>query len=302
VKAIASKEPGLLLITARSKAKSEIVVAEAKSAHPNLDIRSVELDLASFRSIRHAAAELSSLTDRIDILINNAGVMGIPRRTLSEDGIEMHFATNFLGHFLFTNLIMDKILASAAAKPTGGARIVNVTSAGYVLTPLRFSDYNFDEQQLPLEEQPNAEVAAQMGMSELSDVNHHGKYVPLLAYAHSSTAVMLFTTELAESLRRKGVFSFSAAPGGMLAIWSCTVFCGLTPLPLVVETGLQRHMPQGFRNPYMFYKTPSQGAASFLVAAFDPNLISKLDLYAQRLTSQWTEIGMYNRESRCFVE
>jgi len=86
-----------------------------------------------------------------------------------------------------------------------------------------------------------------MGMPELDPTQRN--YVPLIAYSHSNTANMLFTTYLA----KHGVSAFSAAPG-------------------VVETNLQRHMPKGFRNPNMFYKTPSQGAATFLVAAFDPKL------------------------------
>jgi NAD(P)-dependent dehydrogenase (short-subunit alcohol dehydrogenase family) len=213
-KAIAAKGPSLLLITARSSAKSDAVARQLRTEHPELDVRCVTLDLSSFKSVRQAAEEVSSLTDRIDVLINNAGVMGLPERTLSEDGIEMHFATNFLGHFLFANLTMDRLIAATGPKPGNGARIINITSAGYVLTPLRFSDYNFEGRPLPREERPNAEIAAQMGMPELMDVDHRGRYIPLLAYSHSGTANMLFTVELAQKLKDKGVFSFSAAPGG----------------------------------------------------------------------------------------
>jgi len=74
-------------------------------------------------------------------------------------------------------------------------------------------------------------------------------FVPLIAYLHSNMANVLFSTALTE----RGIQAFSAAPG-------------------VVVTELQRYMPEGFRNPVMFYKSASQGAATFLVAALDPSL------------------------------
>jgi NAD(P)-dependent dehydrogenase (short-subunit alcohol dehydrogenase family) len=170
--------------------------------------------------------------------------MGIPTRQLSEEGVELHLATNYLGHFFLTNLLRP-ILSPAS-------RVINITSGGYILTPFRFSNPNFTSNtNLPPEEQPNAEIAKAMGLPYLQ-MGDGKAYVPLLAYCHSNTASMLFTAHLA----RNGIKAYSAAPG-------------------VVETRLQRHMPEGFRNPVMVYKTPSQGAATFLVAAFDPSLNSK---------------------------
>ncbi len=135
--------------------------------------------------------------------------MGLSDRTLSEDGVEMQSATNYLGHFLFTNLLMGKMVSSAAH---GQTRIVNITSAGHVLAPIRFSDYNYEGRSVPPEEQPDVTIAAKMGMA---DVNPQSGYLPLFAYAQSNTGNMLFTVQLAESLREKGICSFSAAPGGM---------------------------------------------------------------------------------------
>jgi NAD(P)-dependent dehydrogenase (short-subunit alcohol dehydrogenase family) len=156
--------------------------------------------------------QLDRMTERIDILINNAGVMGLSERILSEEGVEMQFATNYLGHFLFTNLLMGKMVSSAAHGPRGQTRIVNITSAGHVLAPVRFSDYNYEGRPVPPEEQPDVTIAANMGMA---DVNPQSGYLPLFAYTQSNTANMLFTVQLAESLRERGICSFSAAPGGM---------------------------------------------------------------------------------------
>ena len=75
--------------------------------------------------MREAAAKINEIVDKLDILINNAGIMACPfAKTV--DGIESQFGTNYIGHFLLTNLIMPKILAAGP-----GSRIVNVSSVGY---------------------------------------------------------------------------------------------------------------------------------------------------------------------------
>jgi NAD(P)-dependent dehydrogenase (short-subunit alcohol dehydrogenase family) len=238
VQALASQAPSTLILTARNPLKADTVAEKVKATSPSAKIQILKLDLSSQKLVREAAAELLKMTKKVDILINNAGVMALPQRTMSEDGIEMHFATNFLGHFLFTNLILPTL-------PPNG-RVINITSGGYTVSPIRFSDYNFDAiNPLSLSEQPKYEIAVQLG---LKDLDKSQGYVPFLAYLHSNTANMLFTTSLAE----KGIQSLSAAPG-------------------VVITELQRHIG-GFRNPVMRYKTASQGAATFLVAALDPKL------------------------------
>ncbi|CAL1265550.1 unnamed protein product [Larinioides sclopetarius] len=82
------------------------------------------LDLASFASIRKFAAEILKSEPQIHILVNNAGVMACPK-SKTEEGFETHFGVNYLGHFLLTNLLLDRIKASAPA------RIVNVSSLIY---------------------------------------------------------------------------------------------------------------------------------------------------------------------------
>lgn len=118
-----------------------------------------------------------------------------------------------------------------------------------MVTPFRFSDYNFSlrASSLPSSEQPDEAAIQMLGIPDF--LSSKETYVPLIAYLHSNMANVLFSTALAE----KGIRAFSVAPG-------------------VVVTELQRYMPKGFRNPVMFYKTASQGAATFLVAALDPSL------------------------------
>lgn len=240
--ALALQAPATLILTARDPGKADAVAQKVQNLNRSVNIRILKLDLSDQRSVRESADELLRTVEKVDILINNAGVMALPERTLNEDGIEMHFATNFLGHFLFTNLTLQIL------SPNG--RIINITSGGYAVTPIRFSDINFDgTKPLSASELPNYELAAKLGLTDLDKTKG---YVPFLAYLHSNTANMLFTTSLAETLKMKGIHSFSAAPG-------------------VVATELQRHIG-GFRNPVMQYKIASQGAATFLVAALDPGL------------------------------
>lgn len=99
--------------------------------------------------------------DEVDCVICNAGVMTIPELELSEDGIEMQLATNHVGHFLFVNLIMAKIIAAAKTSSVAGStRIVILTSMGHYTSPMRFSDYNFTKSrtELPEEERANLDM------------------------------------------------------------------------------------------------------------------------------------------------
>lgn len=82
------------------------------------------LDLASLESIRQFSKKINKQEERIDILVNNAGIMACPKWK-TKDGFEMQFGTNHLGHFLLTNLLLEKI------KQSGAARIVNVSSLAY---------------------------------------------------------------------------------------------------------------------------------------------------------------------------
>ncbi|MCJ1239987.1 hypothetical protein MMC14_007987 [Varicellaria rhodocarpa] len=146
---IASQAPSLLVLTGRSGPKTQSVIDDIKAIYPSTRIRFLHLDISSIASIRAAVAEVKAYPaeENVDVLINNAGVMNIPNRTLSADGIEMHLATNYIGPFLFTALLAPKFIAG---------RVVNVSSNGYALSPFRFSDYNFSATKAPLptNEQP----------------------------------------------------------------------------------------------------------------------------------------------------
>lgn len=135
-KALAAHDPALLVLATRSQSTLDVAVAEINSVS-SCAVKTVLIDLSSMNSVRTAAEEVNSWSDvpAIDIMINNAGIMSTPWGK-TEDGIEQQFATNHLGHFLFANLIMAKIIASKG-------RIITVSSGAHLYGPVRFDDYNF---------------------------------------------------------------------------------------------------------------------------------------------------------------
>jgi NAD(P)-dependent dehydrogenase (short-subunit alcohol dehydrogenase family) len=138
VEAIAVAEPALLILASRSVDKARQEAEALAKSHSSVKTRSLRLDLGSLAAVREAAAEVNSWDDvpAIDVLVNNAGIMATDF-ALTPDGFESQFATNHLGHFLFTNLIMGKLLA--ASKP----RVVNISSNGHRLSAIRFDDLDF---------------------------------------------------------------------------------------------------------------------------------------------------------------
>jgi NAD(P)-dependent dehydrogenase (short-subunit alcohol dehydrogenase family) len=147
---------------------------------PNADVALQELDLTSLASIRTAAEQLRTDHDRIDLLINNAGVMYTPKQT-TKDGFEMQFGTNHLGHFAFTGLLLDRMLSVA------GSRIVTVSSVGHRI----LADIHFD------------------------DLQWERRYNRVAAYGQAKLANLLFTYELQRRLAPHATTIAAAAhPGG----------------------------------------------------------------------------------------
>lgn len=143
VKSIATAGPAHLILAGRNMAKLEQCKAEIAFENSEVDIRLLQIDTGSLDSVRNAASQVNAWIDIpvIDLLVNNAGIMAVDYKLL-EDGFEAQFTTNHLGPFLFTNLIMEKILKSACA------RVVTVASDLHRLSPIRFDDYNFDVSQV----------------------------------------------------------------------------------------------------------------------------------------------------------
>jgi NAD(P)-dependent dehydrogenase (short-subunit alcohol dehydrogenase family) len=251
--ALASEAPLLMVLASRTMSKIEDVARKIQAAHPRVRLERVEMDLSSLASVRKAAAAIDEAVDRIDILINNAAVV-VQTHAFTRDGHELQFGTNHLGLFLLTNLLLPKIRhASSQRGSKGSTRIVNVTSAGHIISPIRFSDVNLRKrpEDIPVEERP-------MSTPDRSFDPPAGQtYVPFVAYGQSKTANILMSLYLTRLLRDVGVRSVATHPG---SIWTD------------LSRNLDEHYTHMISKTGDFWKTLDQGGATTLVAALDPQL------------------------------
>ena len=112
-----------LILACRSEEKTMPVIEEIRSKSGNSKVRFHELDLGSLSKVRESATSLLKSERPIHLLINNAGLAG--KKGATQDGFEIAFGTNYLGHFLWTNILLDRVIESAPA------RIVNVASKAH---------------------------------------------------------------------------------------------------------------------------------------------------------------------------
>ena len=178
--AVLAESGAHVVLAVRNTEKGNLALARIVAAHPNADVTLAELDLGSLDSVRTAAAALRKAYPRIDLLINNAGVMWTPRQ-LTADGFEMQFGTNHLGHFALTGLLLDTLL------PVRGSRVVTVSSTGHRLR-------------------------AAIHFDDLQSEQHYDRFA---AYGQSKLANLLFTYELQRRLagRQKNTIAVAAHPG-----------------------------------------------------------------------------------------
>ncbi|MXV87016.1 MAG: SDR family NAD(P)-dependent oxidoreductase [Acidimicrobiales bacterium] len=173
-----------VVLAVRDLAKGEAAVAGIEADHPAAHLELVELDLALLDSVRSAAAEIRDRFERIDLLVNNAGVFHTPRRQTA-DGFEIRFGTNHLGHFALTGLLLDRLAG------TPGSRIVTVSSNAHRYR----ARIDFDR------------FGLEQGRSQSA------------AYGRSKLANLLFTYELQRRLEAAGspAVALAAHPG-----WAAT--------------------------------------------------------------------------------
>ena len=129
IKQIASHSPQHIYLASRTPSKGQAAVAELQKAYPSVNITFLPLDLASFESVAAAAREFSAKESRLDCLLNNAGIMATPPGK-TEEGYEIQFGTNHMGHALLTRLLMPTLQATTKL-PGADVRIVNLTSEGH---------------------------------------------------------------------------------------------------------------------------------------------------------------------------
>ncbi|CAN7999984.1 unnamed protein product [Ixodes hexagonus] len=168
-----------VILGCRNAQKAEAAVDQlvADTGNPNISWKM--LDTSSMGSVRTFAAEVLKTTDKVHVLINNAGIAGTKERCVTEDGFEVTFATNYLGHFLLTNLLLSTLKDSAPS------RIISLSSVAYMFGNMDFAD-----------------------LQSMS-----GKFVSGKAYSNSKLATILFTRELARRLDGTGVTANVLHPG-----------------------------------------------------------------------------------------
>ena len=205
-----------------------------------METKPLILDLASLKQVRQAAQEVESWDIAIDVLINNAAVMSIPQRELSEDGYELQFASNHLGPFLFTNTILPSLKRATAP------RIVSVSSWGHHQSPVNFDGINWEK-----------------------------SYDKFATYGQSKTANILFAIGLSS---KRGVCAVSLHPGlirtdlwrhltreDQLAVGACRAACAwrLTQRGLIGVLSAPGLINEDGSNGDRFpYKNLQEGAAT----------------------------------------
>lgn len=130
---LAKHNPRALYLGARSKARAEEAIADIKTTVPNANIKFLEVDISSLASVKRGADAFLAENDRLDILINNAGVMGLPAG-LTKDGYEVQFGTNYMGPTLFTKLLLPT-LEKTSQSPGADVRVVNLSSEALKFGP-----------------------------------------------------------------------------------------------------------------------------------------------------------------------
>jgi NAD(P)-dependent dehydrogenase (short-subunit alcohol dehydrogenase family) len=192
-----------VVLAVRNLDKGKDAAARLTADGPRGEVTLQELDLTSLDSVRAASRQLRSDYDRIDLLVNNAGVMYTPK-SHTKDGFELQFGTNHLGHFAFTGLLLDRLL------PVAGSRVVTISSIGHRIR----ADIHFDDLQ-----------------------SEHG-YNRVSAYGQAKLANLLFAYELQRRLAPHGTtIAVAAHPGGSntelmrhLPGWAAAVYPVIEPI------------------------------------------------------------------------
>ncbi|MEJ2447628.1 MAG: oxidoreductase [Anaerolineales bacterium] len=169
-----------VVMACRNQGKAEAAIQQIQEDLPQAKLEYIHLDLADLASVKKFAADFKSRYDRLDVLLNNAGIMMVPYQKTA-DGFESQLGTNHLGHFALTGSLIDLILK------TPGSRVVNISSNAHYAGEMDFDNLQYED----------------------------GGYNPSAAYSRSKLANLLFTYELQRRFESEGVaaLALAAHPG-----------------------------------------------------------------------------------------
>jgi NAD(P)-dependent dehydrogenase (short-subunit alcohol dehydrogenase family) len=207
---VLAKQGAKIIALCRNPGKGYAALKAIEEYSGRDDVELIQLDLSDLSSVRKAASEIESKVKKLDVLINNAGLI-MPKRQLSKDGYEMTFAVNHLGHFLLTDLLLPLV------KKAEQGRIINVSSGAHWGAKIDFDDLMAEK-----------------------------KYTAFKAYGQSKLANILFTRELAKRLEAEGISVNALHPGFVRSDFAkdrekksntSLILKMLSPLAIPVEKG-----------------------------------------------------------------
>ncbi len=173
-----ARQGATLILACRDKERTLPIIEEIKQDSNNSNIDFIRLDLGDLKSVKEFTVEFKRKYQKLDILINNAGVGATPDRRLTKDGFELIFGTNHIGHFYLTTLLLEHL------KKSNAGRIVNVASLMHNGCAMQWDDLNLEK-----------------------------KFNPILAYSQSKLANVLFTKELQRRLSDTKIKVVALHPG-----------------------------------------------------------------------------------------
>ncbi len=189
-----------VVLACRSLERGNVAAGKIKAEQPGAQVFVAQLDLSSLDSVRGFAEDVLSAGEAVDLLVNNAGIMGLTQRQTSVDGLEMQLATNYLGHFALTGWLLPVLLRAAAP------RVISVSSNAHKRGQIRFDDLQMEQ-----------------------------GYGAMKSYSQSKLANLVFARELERQSEQHGsrLVSIAAHPG-----LSTTSIGRDLPAPAKLITGL----------------------------------------------------------------
>ncbi len=184
-----------VMLACRSIERGEKAAQRIRDEQPNAQVFVAKLDLSSLAGVRTFAEAVLSAGQPLDLLVNNAGIMALPKRQQSPDGFEMQLATNYLGHFALTGLLLPILLQAASP------RVVSVSSNAHKRGQLFFDDFQQEKSYVPFRSYQQTKLAMLVYARELQRQSdeHQAKLVSIAAHPGlSATGIGRDTTGLAK--------------------------------------------------------------------------------------------------------
>lgn len=225
-----------VIIPVRSKKKASENLASVEGT-----VQTAYMDLGDLKSVNDFASTMLKEIDRLDLLINNAGIMACPETRVGP-GWEAQFGINHMGHFALTNALLPLL------KKTSGARVVSLSSTGHKISGIRWEDIHYQS----------------------------GNYDKWQAYGQSKTANALFANALSRRLQETGGLAFAVHPGGIF-----TPLQRHLPQEEMVALGWIDQEGNPTELAKQGFKTPEQGCSTTLWAATSPLLENKPGVYCE---------------------